>query len=82
MLEKTKLNSNTQKVEATNRTLRRSLPKNVNFNHASYARAHSDTHSSDNCPGESIFKLCNSVGAGIKAGTKAAMSLAPYTEAI
>ena len=44
MLEKTKLNSNTQKCEASNRSMRRSLPKNNTFIRNFPGRAHSAAH--------------------------------------
>lgn len=75
VLSKTRLGTNTQKVEATNRTLRRSLPKNVTYTTNFKGRAHAAVHSNNNGPGESIFKLCKQLGAPIAGGTKVARSL-------
>ena len=44
ILEKTKMNANTQKVEATNRSMRRSLPKHLTFLRNFPGRAHSAAH--------------------------------------
>ena len=70
MLELTKLNSNSQKVEASNRSLRRSLPKNVTFSRNFSGRAHSAVHSVNNGPGNSIRRLCSIAGCQIPMGSK------------
>ena len=75
MLGKTRLGTNTQKVEATNRSLRRSLPKNVTFSRNFEGRAHAAIHSVNNGPGASIHKLTSKLGAPISAGTKVAKGL-------
>ena len=75
VLRKTCFQSNTQKVEATNRALRRSLPRNVTFSLNFYGRAHSAIHSVNNGPGVSIVKLCHRVGAPITGGSKVPCSL-------
>uniref|UniRef100_K1Q240 Mutator-like transposase domain-containing protein n=1 Tax=Magallana gigas TaxID=29159 RepID=K1Q240_MAGGI len=51
-------NINSQKVESFNRTLRRSLPRNVTFTRNFAGRVHSAAHSSNNGPGDSILSLC------------------------
>ncbi|XP_062621395.1 uncharacterized protein LOC134282986 [Saccostrea cucullata] len=68
VLDKSILNTNTQKVESFNRRLRRSLPKNVTFARNFHGRAHSAAHSTNNGPGESIKVLCAGVGAPIPEG--------------
>ena len=55
---KTKLNSNTQKVESVNRRIRRSLPKNVTYARNVFGRCHSAVHSSNYGPGGSLVRLC------------------------
>lgn len=75
MLSQTRLGTNTQKVEATNRTIRRSLPKNVTYTRNFEGRAHAAIHSINNGPGQSINNLCLKLGTPIPQGTKAAMSL-------
>ncbi|KAK3596404.1 hypothetical protein CHS0354_019003 [Potamilus streckersoni] len=75
-LEKTKFNTNSQKVEAANRVLRRSLPRNITWTRNFPGRAHSAVHSLNNGPGESILKLCNAIGCSIKSGTRVAQTLA------
>lgn len=75
MLEKTKLNSNTQKCEASNRSMRRSLPKNNTFIRNFPGRAHSAAHNINHGPGESIFKLCKLVGSPISPGSRVARTL-------
>lgn len=74
-LTKTRLGTNTQKVEATNRSLRRSLPKNVTYTTNFTGRAHAAIHSVNNGPGVSIHKLTKSLGAPISTGTKVSKAL-------
>ncbi|CAG2198088.1 unnamed protein product [Mytilus edulis] len=70
MMEKTKLNSNTQKVEAFNRALRTSIPKNVTFSRNTSGRAHSAAHSVNVGTANSIFTLCDKLGCSITANSK------------
>ena len=74
-LRKTKLNTNSQKVEATNRCIKRSLPKNCTFTRNFSGRANSAIHSVNNGPGESVRKLCEAVGCPIPPNSKAARGL-------
>lgn len=73
-LQYTKLNSNTQKVEATNRSLKRSLPKNSTFSRNFTGRAHSAIHSVNNGP-DSLRKLCASAGCPITRGSRCDQAL-------
>lgn len=75
VLDKTIKNSNSQKVESFNRTLRRSLPRNVTFTRNFAGRAHSAAHSSNNGPGDSIRSLCAGVGCAIPSGGSVDKSL-------
>lgn len=75
MLEKTKMNTNTQKCEGSNRSMRRSLPKNVTFSRNFSGRSHSAAHSINHGSGESIYKLCRAVGSPIQAGTRVCRAL-------
>lgn len=75
MLQKTRLGTNTQKVEATNRSLRRSLPRNVTHTTNFAGRAHAAVHSVNHGPGVSIQKLTKTLGAPIVKGTKVATGL-------
>ena len=75
ILLKTKLNTNSQKCEATNRCLRRSLPKNTTFGRNFPGRAHSAIHSINNGPGESLRKLCHSAGCPIPPSSKVALAI-------
>ncbi len=70
MLEKTKLNSNTQKVEAFNRALRVSVPKNVTFSRNTSGRAHSAAHSVNVGTANSIYEICNELGCSISPSSK------------
>ena len=70
ILERTKMNTNTQKVEATNRSMRRSLPKHLTFFRNFPGRAHSAAHNINNGPGELIYKLCKVVCSPIPSGTR------------
>ena len=75
MLEKTKMNTKIQKCEGTNRSMRRSLPKNVTFSGIFSGRSHSAAHSINHGPGEQIYKLCRVVGSPIQAGTRVCRAL-------
>ena len=75
MLEKTKINTNTQKVEASNRSMRRSIPKNVTFSRNFPGRSHSAAHNINHGPGESIYHLCKVVGSPISPGTRVSRAL-------
>ena len=70
MLEKTKVNSNTQKVEAFNRAIRTSVPKNVTFSRNVSGRAHSAAHSVNYGAAHSIFELCNQLNCAIMPESK------------
>lgn len=70
MMEKTKLNSNTQKVEAFNKCLRTSVPKNVTFSRNTSGRAHSAAHSVNLGTANSIYNLCNELGCSISPESK------------
>ena len=78
MLENTKLNSKTQKIEASNRIMRRSLPKDNTFIRNFPGRAHSAAHIINHGPGESIFTLCKLEGSTISRGTRIARTLNGY----
>ena len=75
MLEKTKMNTNTQKCEGSNRSMRRSVPKNVTFSRNFPGRSHSAAHSINHGPGESIYKLCRVVGSPTQVGTRVCRAL-------
>lgn len=76
ILEKTKRNRNSQKVEATNRGLRRSLPRNVTFTSSLEGRAHFAIYSVNNGSANALVKMLKVVGCGVVPGSKAAKSLA------
>lgn len=75
MLEKTKTNTNTQKVESVNRVIRRSLPRNVTYSRNFSGRAHSAIFASNNGPGESIIQLCSKVGCPIPSNSRVSAAL-------
>lgn len=75
VLRKTRLNTNSQKVEATNRSIRRSLPKNACFGRVFPGRAHSAIHSVNNGPGESLMRLCLQAGCPFPSGSKVSQGL-------
>ena len=75
MLEKTRLNTNTQKCEATNRSFRRSLSKYLTFAQFFSGRSHSAVHNINNGPGESVFKLCKAADSTIHGGTRVCQAL-------
>ena len=64
-----------QKCEATNRCLRRSLPKNTTFGRNFSGRALSAIHSINNGPGESLRNLCHSAGCPIPPSSKVALAI-------
>ena len=71
ILEKTKLNTNTQKVESVNQIIRRSLPKRLTFSRCFPGRA----HSANNGPGESLVKLCEEAGCPISRNSRVCAAL-------
>ncbi|KAK3094151.1 hypothetical protein FSP39_024742 [Pinctada imbricata] len=73
--EKTKLNSNSQKVESVNRTLRCSLPTNVTYPRNFAGRSHSAVHSRNYGPGESLTRLMETEGCSVPKGSRVASSL-------
>ena len=73
---KTINNSNTQKVDSFNGTLRRSLPRNLTFTKNFSGRAHSAAHSSNHGPGNSIHGLCSGVSAAVLTGGSVAIDKA------
>lgn len=75
MLERTKMNTNTQKVEASNRSMRRSLTKYVTFSRNFPGWSHSAAHNINHGPGESLYKLCKAVGSPIFIGTRVSRAL-------
>ncbi|XP_045185911.1 uncharacterized protein LOC123543910 [Mercenaria mercenaria] len=75
MLMKTRLNSNTQKVEGTNRAIKRSLPKNVTFTRNFPGRLNSAIHSVNNGPGQSVIKLCRAADCPIPESGRVAAQL-------
>ena len=75
ILEKTKLNTNTQKVESVNQTIRRSLPKRLTFPRCFPGRAHSAVFSVNNGPGESLVRLCEETGCPISKNSRVAAAL-------
>ena len=78
-LYRTRHNSNTQKAEAVNRCLRRSLPKNVTFSRNFPGRAHSAIHSVNHGTAESITTLCNEIGAPVTKGSRVESQLKART---
>ena len=75
MIEKTRLNSNTQKVEGTNRAIKQSLPKNTTFAHNCSGRLYSAIHAVNNGPGVSIMKLCDAAKCPIPKNSRVAYQL-------
>lgn len=74
-LKKTKKNLNTQKVEGFNRSLRRSLPRNVTYTKNFEGRVHAAIHSVNLGPGESLLLICEQLGAPISHGSSVEQSL-------
>ena len=72
---KTRLNSNSQKVECVNRVLRRSVPTNVTYPRNFVGRSHSAVHSVNNGPGESMTILLDVEGCAVTPGSKVAKAL-------
>ncbi|CAC5377616.1 unnamed protein product [Mytilus coruscus] len=75
VLEKTRLNINTNFVEGFNRSLRSSLPSNVNFKRNVTGRAHSAAHSVNFGPGESVLELCSALHCEVPVGGSAYIAL-------
>ena len=75
ILEKTKLNTNMQKVEAVNHIIRRSLPKTVTFSRNFSGRAHSTIFAANNGPGEALLKLCEQTGCPVPSNSRVSAAL-------
>ena len=75
MVEKTKLNTNSQKVESFNNVIRHALPKNVTFARNFSGRAHCAVFKCNNGPGEAILKLCEAIGCSIPSNSKVSAGL-------
>ena len=75
VLDKTILNSNTQKTEGVNRIIRRSLPRFTTFKRNFQCRAHSAVHVANLGPGESTVKLAKHLGSPVVPGSRVAKSL-------
>lgn len=69
-LERLKLNTDTQKCEAINRSLSVSLPKNVNYARNLAGRASSTIHRLNNGPEKSTQDKLSAVGASVSPRTK------------
>ena len=74
-IEKTVLDSNSQKAEATNRVIRRSVPTNVTYTRNFDGRSHSAVHNLNFGPGESLTQLLSAEGCPVPSGSKVAKSL-------
>jgi hypothetical protein len=70
ILELTKFNTNTQKCEAVNKCIRKSLPRHTTFSRNFAARAHSAVHTINNGPAESLIKLSKDMGCTFPHGSK------------
>ncbi len=66
-VEQMKLYTDTQKCEATNRSLSVSLPKNVNYPRTMIGRASSTIHRINNGPGTSTIAKCQHTGVELSA---------------
>lgn len=75
ILSKTPKNTNTQKVEGTNRAIRTTVAKNVTYRRNYSSRVHTAIHNVNHGPGESITRLCRALGCPVQPGTRAAKSL-------
>lgn len=74
-LEKTKLNTTTQKSEAFNRALSRTLPKCQTFKRNVRGRAHSIAHLVNRGIAQSTADKCQAVGAPLTAGSRVVKQL-------
>ena len=74
-LAMTYLNSNTQKVEGTNRAIKRSVPNNVTFSRNYEARVHCAINSVNNGPGNSLRSLLEAAGCQVPTGGRVDTSL-------
>ena len=59
VLNKTKLNTNTQKVESENQIMRRAMPSHSTFPAAFRGRCHSAIHATNYGTAESLARLCD-----------------------
>ena len=77
MILSDKQNTKGQKVEATNRCIKRSFPKNFTFTR-NLGRAHSAIHSVNTGPRQSVRQLCEAVGCPIPSNSNAVRGLKAF----
>ena len=75
VLNKTMLNTTSNKSESANKTIRRSVPRHTTFSAVFSGRCHSGVHASNHGAAESIAKLCDRVGCPIAKGSSVAKCL-------
>ena len=68
-----RLNTDTQKNEAVNRSLSASVPKNVNYSRNFEGRVHSTVHRLNNQPGRSLEAKVKNIGCYLSPPTKHAV---------
>ncbi len=71
VVDKTKFNLNTQKCEAVNKAMRRSLPRDTTFSRNFHGRAHSAVHTVNaGSSARSVARLRQSLGCGVSKHSK------------
>lgn len=75
VLNKTKLNTNTQKVESANQAMRRAMPSHTTFPAVFTGRCHSAIHATNYGSAESLARLCDGAGCSIAPGSSVAKAL-------
>ena len=75
ILEKTKINTSTQKVESGNQIIRRYLPKSLTFSRCFPGRTHGAVFSANNGPDESLVKRCEEAGCPISRNSRVSAAL-------
>ena len=71
ILDKTRLNTNTQKVESANQTMRRAMPTHTTFP----GRCHSAVPATNYRSAESLARLCDGMGCSISPGSSVAKAI-------
>ena len=75
MLKNTKYLLSTQKVEATNRAISETIPRNITFTKNYFGRSHAAVHRVNAGTNEALLKECHNAGAPLTPGTRVTRKL-------
>ena len=75
ILDKIKLNTNTQKVESANQTMRRDMPIHTTFSAMFESLCHSAIYVANYGSAESLTQVCDGMGCSISPGSSVAKAI-------